>query len=429
VQRVVARAALTLAAFAAVLLGILHPRPGTIHKANAAACSEVTVGAVLSLTGERSANGIQIRNGYEYARRRINEAGGIPVQGGCHNLRVIYYDDESSAGRAAQLTERLIVRDRIRLLLGPAGLEATEAVGVVAARHQVPVVSIAGRRNDGAQNNQRFHFAIDRAPSRYLAGLTEYAAYLAPQIGREPGDLRMAVLHDGSRTGASAPDPLRDSARRLGIQIVLDRQIGREAGDISQELSKIKSERPNLLLIDANADRANRALKMLREMHIEPAILAMADCASARVLARFGAKAEKIVCVAGWGAELAGEDSFFVSPAAFASDYLKHKLRKPAQKQQPPVSASVAQAAVAVRVMAAGIERAGTLDHVQVRDALAAIDLDTIVGHVSFGPRPSHDEKTRAVIRQISDGRYVTVWPTAVAKGTYRWPASVQLPF
>ena len=428
-QRVVARTALTLAAFAAVLFGILHPQPGTIHRANAAACSEVTVGAVLSLTGERSTTGIQIRNGYEYARRRINESGGIPVQGSCHNLRVIYYDDESSAGRAAQLTERLIVRDRIRLLLGPAGLEATDAVRDVAARHQVPVVSVVGRPISGALNNQRFHFAINRAPSRHLVGLTEYAAVLAPQIGHEPGDLRMALLHDGTRPGTGEHDPLRDSARRLGIQIVLDRQLGREAGEISQVLAKIKAERPHILLLDAHAGIANRAMKMLREMQIEPAILAMADCASARVLARFGAKAEKLLCVAGWGAELAGEDSLFVSPSAFAIDYLKQAQRKGAKRGQAPVSASLAQAAVAVRVLAAAIEHAGTLDHVQVRDALAETDLDTIVGRVSFGSRPSDDAKARAVIRQITDGQYVTVWPAPVAKGAYRWPPSVQLPF
>lgn len=428
-QGVVVKAAFALVAFAATLLGVLNPRPGTIKPASAAACSEVTIGAVLSLTGERSADGIQVRNGYEYARRRLNKAGGIPVQGSCRNLRVIYYDDESSAGRAAQLTERLIVRDRVRLLLGPSGHPATEAVAAVAERHQVPLVSIAGYPGEAAHKKRRFHFAIDRAPDRYRAALAEYAARLAPEIGHEPGDLRLALLHDPIRAGHGEHDALRARARRLGIRIAIDRQLRREAGDITQALANMRAERPEIVFLDATAATANRAIKRLREIQFEPAILAMPDCATARVLSRLGEKAERILCIAGWGAEHGGHDSLFISPAAFADDYKKRRRQEGAPNTAEPVAAAVAQAAVAVRVLASAIKRAGTLDHFQVRDALATTDLETIIGRVTFETHASDGEHSTAVIRQILDGRYVTVWPKALAKGTYRWPASVQLPF
>lgn len=419
-----------LAAFAAALLGFLHPNPATVKTASAAACSEITVGAVLSLTGERSAAGIQVRNGYEYARHRINRAGGITVDGRCYNLRVIYSDDESSINRAAELTDRLIVRDNMRLLLGPTGLEATEAVAAVATRHQVPVVSIeATPASDlGVPADRRVHFAIDRDPSRYLAALSEFAAQLAPQFGHEPGDLRMALLHDGTRVGAGEHSALTASARRLGIEIVLDRHITGEAGDMSQALAKIKSGRPEIVLLDAHAGLAVRALKMLREMRIDPAILAVADCGSARLLARLGEKAENVLCLAGWGAEVAGQDALFTSPKAFAEDVRKRR-RKGAKSPVDPVSAPLAKAAVAVRVLASAIARAGTLDHFQVRDALATTDLDTILGRITFADAQTDLRKSTAVIRQITNGRYVTVWPRSHAKAGYRWPESVQLPF
>jgi hypothetical protein len=80
-------------------------------------------------------------------------------------------------------------------------------------------------------------------------------------------------------------------------------------------------------------------------------------------------------------------------------------------------------------VLAAALERAGTLDHFQVRDALAQTDLETIVGRVTFAPTADPDTTSRLVIRQVVGERYVTVWPKALATDTYRWPTSVQLPF
>ncbi len=80
-------------------------------------------------------------------------------------------------------------------------------------------------------------------------------------------------------------------------------------------------------------------------------------------------------------------------------------------------------------MLASAIARAGTLDHFQVRDALAETDLDTIIGRVTFRATSSGDRKSTAVIRQIVNGRYVTVWPRSHAKAGYRWPESVQLPF
>ena len=79
----------------------------------------IVLGAAVSLTGKYSTNGEHTRNGYNMAVQRINDMGGVSVGGKSYKFDIIYYDDESDSGRAAQLAERLIKQDGVQFMLGP----------------------------------------------------------------------------------------------------------------------------------------------------------------------------------------------------------------------------------------------------------------------------------------------------------------------
>src|SRR5690554_3820927 len=66
----------------------------------------IVLGESISLTGKYSSNGINSKNGYDFAVARINELGGVKVGGNRYKLKIQYYDDESTPARAAQLAER-----------------------------------------------------------------------------------------------------------------------------------------------------------------------------------------------------------------------------------------------------------------------------------------------------------------------------------
>ena len=428
-QRVVCRRGLSLVASAAALLVACVVPLAPNAQANNAVCSKVVVGAVLSLTSEHSAGGIHLRNGYEYARKRLDEAGGVPVRGRCHSLRIIYYDDESSAGRAAQLTERLIVRDRVRFLLGPYGLAKTAAVANVAARHHIPLISVSGLpQRLEAGIDPKFFFPLVRASSGVLAAVPDYVSRLARELARAPEDIRLALLFDTTRVDEEARAALRARARKHGMEIIVDQAFGRASGDLVQGLAKVKSERPEVLMIDAHPGAANRALKQLREMQLDLPVLAMADCADARLIARNKEKAENVLCISSWRQPVAAHDGLFGSAESFTRDYVAHNEAQGPAKKLEAVAASAAHAAVAVRVLAAAMVRANSLDHFQVRDALAGIDLETIIGQVSFA-KPSAVMHGKPVFRQVMDGKYVTVWPEARATAAYRWPGTSPRPF
>jgi branched-chain amino acid transport system substrate-binding protein len=81
------------------------------------------------------------------------------------------------------------------------------------------------------------------------------------------------------------------------------------------------------------------------------------------------------------------------------------------------------QAYQAIQVIADAIERAGSLDHDKVRDALAETDMDTIGGHVTFQANGMVNKEYFLV--QYIDGVETIVWPEAMAERepVYPFPA------
>ena len=104
----------------------------------------IVLGSAISLTGKYSTNGIHAKNGYDLAVKKINEAGGVKVGDKSYKLKVVYYDDESTPARGAQLAERLIKQDGVKYMLGPYSSGLTKAVAPVTEKYQIPMVEAEG---------------------------------------------------------------------------------------------------------------------------------------------------------------------------------------------------------------------------------------------------------------------------------------------
>ena len=70
--------------------------------AQAADCGTINLGASLSLTGKYASNGKNTKNGYEFAVKKINDAGGVKIGGKCYHFKVTYYDDRSEERRVGK---------------------------------------------------------------------------------------------------------------------------------------------------------------------------------------------------------------------------------------------------------------------------------------------------------------------------------------
>jgi branched-chain amino acid transport system substrate-binding protein len=80
-----------------------------------------------------------------------------------------------------------------------------------------------------------------------------------------------------------------------------------------------------------------------------------------------------------------------------------------------------------VQIIAAAIEKAGSLDRAAIRDAIAATDMDTVEGHIKFDSTGLRINPP-LVVNQWQNGSHNMVWPFADGYDTKKviWPIPVK---
>ena len=173
----------------------------------------VYLGAAVSLTGKYTTAGEHTQRGYDLAVKTINDAGGITVGGKTYRLEVIYYDDESTPARGAQLAERLINQDGVEFMLGPYSSGLTKAIAPVTEQYGVPMVEANGASLQLFNKGYRYLFAVLSTTEQYLASAVALAAELAEREGRDPATLKLAGAFENDPVQPGHP---RGRARRRG---------------------------------------------------------------------------------------------------------------------------------------------------------------------------------------------------------------------
>jgi len=128
----------------------------------------IILGAAVSLTGKYSTNGKHTQNGYNLAVTRINQMGGVKVGGKSYKFNIIYYDDESNSGRAAQLAERLIKQDGVKFMLGPYSSGLTKAIAPITEENKIPMVEANGASRSLFTKGYKYLFAVLSPANQYL---------------------------------------------------------------------------------------------------------------------------------------------------------------------------------------------------------------------------------------------------------------------
>jgi ABC-type branched-subunit amino acid transport system substrate-binding protein len=91
----------------------------------------IRIGASLTQTGVDDPLGQDQLRGYQLCVKHVNEKGGVLGR----KLELVLYDDRSDSARAVRLYEKLILQDKVDLVLGPYGSAIAGAVATVTEKH------------------------------------------------------------------------------------------------------------------------------------------------------------------------------------------------------------------------------------------------------------------------------------------------------
>lgn len=383
--------------------------------AQAQSCEDLTIGAALSATGIYAANGNNTKNGYEFATKKINDAGGIKIGNKCYHIKIKYYDDESTPARAAQLVERLIDQDGVKYMLGPYGSPLTKAILPVIEKYRVPLVQGEAASRSLFTQGYKYQFGIVATSEKYLTPVIDIAAGEAKKAGKNPSAIKVAMIYQDDAFSLDVRQGVVEEIKKYNMKTVIDDRMPKDLNDLTTFFTKVKALQPDVLLISGHEKGAATAARQMGEFKTSVPLVGVTHCESSKVVADFPKVAEGFVCPTQWDETMKAKDPMFGS----AADY--NKAMMAAHPEYKVVPYQTAQATAAVYVWADAFKRAQSLDPEKVRDALTKTNLSTFYGGVKFAPDGSNPGK-EIVMRQIQGGKYVVVSPAEVAAAPLIYP-------
>jgi len=385
-------------ALALLLLTLLGPLP------TAAWAQTIKLGAVVPLTGRYGAGGAQIRAGYELAVEHFNSSGGITVGGVKMPLELILLDDESDATKTVARLETLAAQGVVGYL-GGFGSDLHAAAASVAEKNHIPYLGVAFALQKIHEQGFRYLFSpFWKSPD--IGHATQGLFALVPASERPKA---VAIFQEKTDWGREMAAAWTEAGKAAGYQVVLSGEYAPGAKDFSDLILKAKSAGAEVVLALPTPPDGMTIVKQMKELGYTPKLALFIRAPDAQIWSQnLGKDGDYMVLAAGWH-------------HAMKAPGVKELNDAHQKKYGRPADPLVGPAYACVEILAAAVTRAGFPDREKVRDAIAATNINTVIGPVKF--RPDGTGIVAQALLQWQSGKQELVWPKEVATAPLAYPA------
>jgi len=385
-------------ALALLLLTLLGPLP------TAAWAQTIKLGAVVPLTGRYGAGGAQIRAGYELAVEHFNSSGGITVGGVKMPLELILLDDESDATKTVARLETLAAQGVVGYL-GGFGSDLHAAAASVAEKNHIPYLGVAFALQKIHEQGFRYLFSpFWKSPD--IGHATQGLFALVPASERPKA---VAIFQEKTDWGREMAAAWTEAGKAAGYQVVLSGEYAPGAKDFSDLILKAKSAGAEVVLALPTPPDGMTIVKQMKELGYTPKLALFIRAPDAQIWSQnLGKDGDYMVLAAGWH-------------HAMKAPGVKELNDAHQKKYGRPADPLVGPAYACVEILAAAVTRAGFPDREKVRDAIAATNINTVIGPVKF--RPDGTGIVAQALLQWQSGKQELVWPKEVATAPLAYSA------
>ena len=369
----------------------------------------VRFGASLSLTGKMATEGRLVKDGYDFYVKHINARGGIPIKGKKYKVEIKYYDDESDPKTAVRLVEKLIVEDKIKLLLGPYSSSCTFPASSVAEKYKLPMVEAHGAATTIFERGYKYLFATLNTVDQYTINILKMATE------QNPPAKTLALINENTLFPQLAMDGAARQAGPLGLKVVYKEKYPSGTKDLSSMLAAVREKRPDILLAGGYTADMILLVKQAKEMGLKPKMFGlMLGPTLPGFVEALKQDAEYLLEPIQWSSNMTWKDEVFGYTAAdFARLFERDFGYKP--DYHPP------QSAAALLVYHHALQKAGLEDPQAIRDAISKTDIMTFYGPIRFNEKGMNIGKGMGVV-QLQKGKPVLIYPKEVADGKLIYP-------
>jgi branched-chain amino acid transport system substrate-binding protein len=247
------------------------------------------------------------------------------------------------------------------------------------------------------------------------------------RLGRQPRDVRVAIIYEDGPYGAGVAAGNEAKCKELGMNVVLKEGYAATAPDLSSLVTKLRRERPDVILHTGYNPDITLFLRQSRELGLRWRALIGHGAGYGqidRLVAGFGRDADYIFNVDPVAAQLLNPASLAPGLGDITAEMVRrYKAETNAQEVPPHTSMGFNQTWIFLTdVLPRAIRNHGGFDPEALRKAALETDIPeggTIQGYgVRFNP-PGHpmagqNARSTPVVMQYIGGETKIVWPRAL---------------
>jgi branched-chain amino acid transport system substrate-binding protein len=348
------KAALTVAASTALATGIAH------------ADETIKVGVNQPLTGAVAASGNYVTQGAKIAAEEINASGGVLGR----KIQLVIEDNKSNPKEAVAAAEKLIVRDKVPVMMGAWSSTYTLAVMPKLMEYGVPMVVETSSSGKITVAGNPWIFRI--SPTSEME-----AKAFAGKAGRF-GIKKANFLVVNNDWGRGAAKEFASALKGKGIAVGVTETMDAKATDLSAQLAAIKAAGGDTLFVTTGVEQLTLVLKQVREQQLKARIITTGGSSSP----------DQLVAQAGGAANGSHHILFFAPwfPETAPNPGVAKKFVTEWKKRGHNFAGLTEgfRGYDGIMTIKAGLEGAGSTDPEAIRKALWKVKVAGINGNISF---------------------------------------------
>ena len=206
---------------------------------------KIKIGVIFDLTGPLAGGGSELQ--YTGVKIMLDHYAKHGVEG--YKIEAIYADAQSKPDVAINEAVRLMEQEKVDMLMG--FFSSAQCVPVAARVDQMKkfmwiTTCVSSGVFDG--KNYKYVFRPQAAGDQYGMMTTDFIAQNSKsKFGKEPKDLRVAIIHEDGAYGVDVAKGNEAGAKKAGFNLVLKEGYSATAPDLSALVTKLKRAKPDVI--------------------------------------------------------------------------------------------------------------------------------------------------------------------------------------
>jgi ABC-type branched-subunit amino acid transport system substrate-binding protein len=223
------------------------------------------IGVIYDLTGPFAGGGSDLH--YLGAKTMIDyfiQKG--PIDG--YKIEAVYADAQSKPDVAINEAVRLIEQEKVDMLLGfYSSAECVPAAARIEEFKKFMWITTCIASPVLRDRNLKYVFRPQPYGTQWgLASTDMLTNYSKAQLGKDPRDLRVAIIHEDGPYGVDVAKGNEEGAKKGGLNVVLDEGYSVASPDLSSLVTKLKRARPDVILHTGYNPDISLFLRQAREL-------------------------------------------------------------------------------------------------------------------------------------------------------------------